>query len=91
MLITASGELDLAAAETFRFQLQEELAKHGAVVVLDISGVTFIDSTGLRALLLIAEEDRRNGRRLSIRRELDPTVERLLDLTDCIERLPFAD
>ena len=91
VLVRATGELDLSAAEAFESQLEEELARDGAIVVLDLSGVTFLDSTGLRTLLRIAEEDARSGSRLSIRRELSPPVQRLLDLTRIEQQLPFAD
>jgi anti-anti-sigma regulatory factor len=50
-----------------------------------------MDSSGLRSLLRLAEQADREGRRFTIRRELTPPVERLLDLTGAAERLPFAD
>ena len=44
------GELDAATAP----QLQRRLEEHGGVTQLDLHDVTFIDSSGLRVLLLAA-------------------------------------
>jgi anti-anti-sigma factor len=85
VLAVATGELDLVASEAFRDQLADELAQHA--VVLDLSGVTFMDSTGLRTLIAAAK----NGDgKLTIRPDLSPPVERLLEISGVRESLPFA-
>jgi anti-anti-sigma factor len=91
VVIEASGDLDLSVAKTFEDELRKAFSNGASAIVLDLAQVTFIDSTGLRALIRVAEEGRRNGDRLSIRRELSPPVKRLLDLTGCGDQLPFAD
>jgi len=91
VVVEASGDLDLSVADTFEDELRKALSDGTAEVVLDLAQVPFIDSTGLRALIRVAEETRHNGERLSIRRELAPAVERLLEVTRLGEALPFAD
>jgi anti-anti-sigma factor len=91
VLIEASGELDVTVAEIFEEELRKALSNEESTVVLDLAGVTFMDSCGLRALLLIDAESRLDGNRFSIRRDLSPTVERLLELTGCAERLSLVD
>jgi anti-anti-sigma factor len=55
------GELDLAAAEPFRGELSEAVSgASGTTFLVDLSGVTFMDSSGLRALLKVLELD--NGK-----------------------------
>jgi anti-sigma B factor antagonist len=50
-VVTPSGVIDLATIEAFRAGL-DEVFSHGAVdVVLDLNQITFIDSTGLGALI----------------------------------------
>jgi anti-anti-sigma factor len=49
--LTLRGELDLATAG----RLQQALAEGGDDVLLDLRGLTFMDSTGVRALLEAAE------------------------------------
>jgi anti-sigma B factor antagonist len=90
LLVSATGELDLAAAQNFETEIRRELAKDGVNVVLDLSAVQFIDSTGIRALLRVADDGNRDGSRLTVRRDLQPAVKRLLKLTECMRRLPFA-
>jgi len=48
------GELDLAVADSFAEQASEVvLETAGPSVLIDLSGVTFMDSSGLRALLRV--------------------------------------
>ena len=49
--VTLRGELDLGSAP----QLEQALAATNGRVVLDLSGLTFMDSTGVRLLLEAAE------------------------------------
>jgi len=49
--VALRGELDLGSAE----QLERALAEAGDEVLLDLSGLTFMDSTGVRVLLEAAE------------------------------------
>jgi anti-anti-sigma factor len=49
--LTLRGELDLATA----VQLEQALAEAGGDVLLDLRGLTFMDSTGVRVLLEAAE------------------------------------
>ena len=50
-VVSVSGELDIATGEELRDRLSQVLAHHGDVVV-DLAGVTFLDCSGLRALLV---------------------------------------
>lgn len=49
-VVTVRGELDMAEAENLWARI-EPLIKPGTVVVLDASGLTFMDSVGLRVVL----------------------------------------
>lgn len=52
LVVRVAGELDLRGAETFRREVDEWVALTGARrVVVNLRRVTFIDSTGLGALL----------------------------------------
>jgi len=50
--LTLRGELDLATAE----RLEQALADTDGEVLLDLRGLTFMDSTGVRVLLEVAEQ-----------------------------------
>ena len=75
-----AGELDLVTAPTLR----DELARHqarGLRIVLDLSGIEFLDSTGLVLLMEVAREPAANGWSLALRRDLSPSVARLFQVT----------
>jgi anti-sigma B factor antagonist len=52
VVVTARGELDMATAPGLRWPLTQALRQHPSVVVLDLSAVTFIGSSGLNAVAL---------------------------------------
>jgi anti-anti-sigma factor len=82
------GELDLASAEQADETLQAAEAQ-GAMLVLDLSQLTFMDSTGLRLILRAVRRCRENGRRLKLI-SAPPPVQRVFTLTGMEARLPFA-
>lgn len=77
--VRAAGEIDVATAPQVESVLLELLGG-GSPVALDLSGVTFIDSSGLRALVTARQraEDESAAFTLSGR---SPAVERLLQVT----------
>jgi anti-sigma B factor antagonist len=50
-LVAAEGELDLSAAALFRAKLLDAIARGGRRIILDLLGVTLLDSTNIGALL----------------------------------------
>jgi anti-sigma B factor antagonist len=48
---TIGGDLDIATAPAFREQLLDVLRSHGSRIVIDLSGVTFCDASGLAVLV----------------------------------------
>jgi anti-anti-sigma factor len=49
--VTVSGEVDIASVDVLRSALDEALASHPGSMTVDLTAVTFIDSTGLAALV----------------------------------------
>jgi anti-anti-sigma factor len=90
VLIRAFGELDLANTKTLEAELRREISGDAPGLVLDLSGVTFIDSAGLRLLLLMAKHSLRNGGRLCLLRGSEP-VDRAVDAGGVEHLLPLAD
>jgi anti-sigma B factor antagonist len=59
-------------------------------VVLDMRGVEFMDSTGLRVLLRAQAESDLNGHTLTLRQPT-PTVRRVMEITRTLERFTIEE
>jgi anti-sigma B factor antagonist len=90
-VIAPTGELDLSGATVLQAEL-DRLAGAGDVagVVLDLRGLAFIDSSGLRLVVLADMQAREAGRRFALVRG-DDTVQRVFEITRMSERLAFVD
>jgi anti-sigma B factor antagonist len=49
--VSVIGEVDASNADRLRLAILDAASKHGAQVEVDLSGVTFIDSSGVRAIV----------------------------------------
>jgi anti-sigma B factor antagonist len=83
------GELDLASAQGLEGRLRE-LGAAGERVGIDLSGLTFIDSSGIRLLIHSLRDARRDGWELEVDRNISPHVRRILKLVN-VERLILGD
>ena len=79
-VVAPRGELDIAAVDRVREQVDAALQLGPSILVLDLRGVTFLDSTGLRMLFGAHAHARRRGVELSVR-DGDPRVGRVLELS----------
>jgi anti-anti-sigma factor len=84
------GELDIAVADECRTTLEEPLAPSGRIVVLDVGGLRFMDTTGLRVLMDIHNTLDTRGGSLLIERVSRP-VRRLLDVAGMSSYFQFLD
>jgi anti-anti-sigma factor len=64
--VRLAGEVDLSQAETFRQGLARAEALEPKALFVDLRGVTFMDSTGLRLLLGAMRSCEQAGRRFAI-------------------------
>lgn len=81
------GELDVANGPMFERRLAEAQQSHAARVIVDLSDLDFIDSTGLNAL--VRAHARGDGRLIVLRGS--DAVHRPFVLTGLDRLLPFAD
>lgn len=77
--IGATGELDIATAPQLESAISEAVSG-GRAVALDLSGIEFIDSTGLRALVSGRGQARDAGTGFSLS-ATSTSVDRLLRVT----------
>jgi anti-anti-sigma factor len=88
-ILRPSGELDIGTARKLESALAEG-RKAGDRVVLDLSRLEFIDSTGLRVIVHAAEAAQRERWELRLRQG-PPAVRRVFELSGVIGALPFED
>jgi anti-sigma B factor antagonist len=87
-VIRASGEFDSFTAELLRSPLEAARAD-GVTTLVDLAGVTFIDSAGIRVLLeAAAASDRHEWPWFIVR--ASSAVLRLLDVSRTAPRLPLV-
>jgi anti-anti-sigma factor len=87
--VRLDGELDLAGVA----RLEQELAGREdliATLIIDLREVEFIDSSGLRAVLLADRRSREQGCRCVVVRGPE-AVDRVFRITGCDERLEIVD
>lgn len=88
--VALRGELDLSTVGKVQDELHRIEASSPRVVVLDLSKLTFLDSTGLRCLVTADERARESGRRVVIVRGPE-AVQRVFSITRLEERLEMVD
>jgi anti-sigma B factor antagonist len=60
-VVTVYGELDVASAPTLRERLIDLVSGGSHLLVLDLEGLDFLDSTGLGAIISALKRARTNG------------------------------
>jgi anti-sigma B factor antagonist len=89
-LITAAGEIDLATSPELRALIRDVLAKEGSrYLVIDLSAVTFLDSTGLGVLVWAHHRMRARSGDLTLAGP-NETCLRLLELTQLARLIAIA-
>jgi anti-sigma B factor antagonist len=90
-LLEVFGELDLATAPRLCARLDAARGARVRRLVVDLTGVDFIDSTGLRALMGASTELRHAGGKLAVALLPEGGVARLFDVTGIRENLRTFD
>jgi anti-sigma B factor antagonist len=88
-VIVLEGELDLAGANVLEQELASPEVEAAPALVLDMQGVSFMDSSGLRVIAVTLQDSQDRRRRFA----LIPgaaQVMRVFDITRMRERLEFV-
>jgi len=88
-VVRPHGELDLATAGVVRAALREQAGAHGRVT-LDLAGLRFLDTSGLRLVLETVEASERDGFGFTVLRG-PAEIQRLFDLAGVTAMIPFTN
>lgn len=88
--VVLSGELDLSTIEKVEQELARVEGEGPSIVALDLSRLTFLDSSGLRIIVSADQRARREKRRFVVVRGPE-TVQRVFAITRLDEQLELVD
>lgn len=93
LFVRLSGELDLQLAATFTTEVRRQLSQSDRIkhLVLDLRGVTFIDSSGVGAIIGRYKDIRRRGDGRVVAFGSRPQVRRVLEFTGLLRLMALAD
>jgi anti-anti-sigma factor len=89
-VIRLMGELDLTTADGVEQELRRVELTDAHVIVVDLRGLRFIDSQGVRLLFHAAMRSSQGTNRLVLLRGATD-VQRIFEICDLDGRLPFVD
>lgn len=91
IVVRPVGEMDFRAAEAFHRALLELLEEDGHPdLVVDLRGVTFMDSTGLSAIMAAVSRAKSLGSAVRLIRGSD-RVHRVFQMTMLVDRLEWVE
>jgi len=88
--IALAGELDPHTAPLLEGAIDEVLGREGTDLVLDLSQLGFVDSSGLRVLISAQHRPDEQGGTLVLQSPSE-TVRRLLEITGLIDHITITD
>ncbi len=88
-IVTPTGEMDLSNVDDVREEIAARPARCDALV-LDLSELTFLDTSGMRLVVETLQDTRAGGVRFGLVRGSED-VQRLFALARLETRLPFFD
>jgi anti-anti-sigma factor len=88
--LAISGEIDIASAKSFTDEVHSLVQDADSEVALDLENCGFIDSTGIRALVALAQGQQAQGRKLKLS-GVTGEPQRVLELSGLLNSGLFAD
>ncbi len=90
LTLALEGEVDLASVNDLDEALATALARDNPIVVIDLDGVTFMDSTGLHFLVRLRNRVKESSRQLLLARA-SRFVQRLLQTSGLSDSFEYME
>jgi anti-sigma B factor antagonist len=87
--VSVEGELDLVSASELEEKLKRELLASNDVL-LDLSAMDFIDSTGLHAIVESVRTAKAVGRKMKLSSDLPSHARRLMEIVGLLPFIPIT-
>jgi anti-sigma B factor antagonist len=87
-LLAPVGELDIASVDALNAAVERACADGAPSITLDLRELSFIDSTGLAAIVLASRLCDTHGSEFSLIPG-SPSTQRLFEITGLLDALPF--
>jgi anti-sigma B factor antagonist len=89
LTVSVEGELDLGTIPALAQHIDARTDSDDGALTLDLGGVTFMDSSGLRMLIELTERSQRQGWELSLIAPEHQSATLVLRMTGADQALPF--
>jgi anti-anti-sigma factor len=83
-----NGEIDMTNAEDLSRKIGRSVSNAALGIVLDLSGVTYLDSAGIRLLFELENRLRQRGQRISLTIGEEAPLRKILRLTNVTGLMP---
>lgn len=74
-VVVISGRVDTVTAEDFRAQAEKLMDAASGDVVFDCEALSYVSSSGLRALLILARKAKAEGRKITLKNLSEAVLE----------------
>jgi anti-sigma B factor antagonist len=88
--LTVAGELDIATVGQLEAEVEAVLARGVRELILDLRGLTFIDSSALRLFIVLKDRSAGEDWQLSLTRPVGPALS-IFQISGAEEHLPFIE
>lgn len=90
LIISVSGEIKGLSGREFHHEMSREIQEQDVPIVLDLEGLTYINSMGLRSILLVAKRQQENKAKFAVC-SLSKPMREVFEIT-CFDRImPVLD
>lgn len=91
LLLSIVGELDLSTITELQQRLEAQLSENLTTLTLDLSDLTFMDSSGLRLLIDLDQRAQQESWKLTLIPSKHEAAKTVLRVTGADAALPFAE